>query len=154
MTPSGNLRAAPYVMAAFLCERVLQEADSVLSFIRVVDRFIRPRPSAQIPMQPIQVSVVIGMKTGDVPTASYRVRVRAYKEDDDATALFEFENNVFFQGIADAGVNIVTPLIFVPDSDGLYWVDVTFMDDVITRIPFRVIFADAQLMPTPPRAGA
>lgn len=153
MTPSENLRGAPYVMAAFICEKVMQEMDSVLSFIRVVDRFVRLRPTAQIPPQPIQAILVTGFKGGDVPTGSYKITVRAFKPG--ATAPFmEVANDAFFPGTPDTGVTIGTPLLLVADEEGLWWVDVLFMEQIITRVPFRIILSAAPSIQMSPMTGA
>jgi hypothetical protein len=153
MTPSENTGGGPHVQAAFLCERVMQEVDSVLSFIRVVDKFTRPRPSQQIPPQPVQVTLVTALKGGAVPTGNYKIKSRLYKPD--ATVpLIEAENDAFFPGLPEAGVTIETPLLFLADEEGLYWVDVMFMEQLITRVPFRVIFATVQTTPIQQRPGS
>ncbi len=152
MTPSETIRGGgPHVQAAFLCERVMQEVDGVLSFIRVVDKFTRPRPSPQIPPQPVQATLVTALKGGSVPTGNYKIKSRLFKPDANV-ALIETENDAFFPGIPEAGVTIGTPLLFLADEEGLYWVDVIFMEQVVSRVPFRVIFATVQTIPPPPHA--
>ncbi len=141
-------------MAALLCERVLQEVDTVLSFIRIVDRFLRPRPSAQIPSQPpIQVTLVTAFKGGGVPTGTYKIKVRVFKPEA-TTPFIEVENDAFFQGPPDMGVTIGTPLLLAGDEEGLYWIDVFFMDQLATRVPFRVIFVTVPSIQMPPQTGA
>ena len=39
----------PYLAAAFLCERVLEDKDRVLSAIRIVDTFVVPQQAGTIP---------------------------------------------------------------------------------------------------------
>jgi hypothetical protein len=140
-------------MAAFLCETVLQEANGTLSFVRVVDRFFRARPTAQIQPQPIQVTLVTGFKGGNVPTGSYKLKLRVFKPDASAPFI-EMENDTFFQGPPDTGVTVGTPLLLGADEEGLYWIDVIFVDRMITRVPFRVIFVAAPSIQTPPKPGA
>jgi hypothetical protein len=57
----------------------------------------------------------------------------------------EIENPAFFEGGPDQGANIVAPLLVIADEEGLWWIDVLFEDRLITRVPFRVIFATAPM---------
>jgi len=132
--------SGPYVLGAFLCEKVLQEADGVLSFIRCVDRFGRPKPSAEIPpqMSVIQVNLVVILRNGGLPTGNYRIAISVFKPEESEPSS-TMEHRPFIEGGADKGVNIVTPMVIVPDRDGLYWIDVQFEERIMTRVPFRVI---------------
>ena len=83
------VNAKPYVQAASVCERVLQEADGVLSAIRMVDKLTLriqeiPKPvdapaDAQPvnAMQVIDLSLLVALKSGDLSgefTMSVRMR--------------------------------------------------------------------------------
>ena len=68
------------------------------------------------------------------------IKIRLYKPNA-VTPIADLDNEAFFEGSQDSGVNIITPFVLVADEEGLYWIDVLFVDDVITRIPLRVIFA-------------
>src|ERR1039458_906350 len=134
--------SGPHVSAAFLCDRVLQEANGVLSFIRVIDRFTRPKPGPQLPPQPIQVMMVISLKSGGVSTGNYKLKIRVFKPNAQSPVV-EMENDAFFEGGQERGVTIMTPFLILPDEEGLFWIDVLFENNRITRMPFRVIFATA-----------
>jgi hypothetical protein len=142
----------PYLSAAFLCEKVLQEKDGVLTFVRLVDRFTRAKPDPQIPplARQIQVSLVIAFKSGGFGPSKYLLKIRLYLSEAPNRILIEAENEMFFEGSPDQGVNSVFPFVLVPEEEGLYWIDVIELDRVITRVPFRVLFAAVQ-MPQPPR---
>jgi hypothetical protein len=143
----------PWTGAALLCEQVLQERDGVLSFIRIVDRFVRPRPTAQIPPQTIHLHLAIMLKSGGVPTGNYQVKIRIFKPDATTPAM-EISNDAFFEGGEDRGVNIVSPLILLADEEGVYSIEVRFMDKLITRVPFRVILVASPVVPIqPPTPG-
>jgi hypothetical protein len=135
--------SGPHLSAAFLCEKVLREGDGVLSFVRVVDRFIRPRPSA-VPkgaqILPIQVMLVASFKSGGLPTGPYKVKTRLHKPESTGSPLFETDNDVFVEGGEDQGFALVNPLVMNPEEQGLYWIDVLFEDRMVTRIPFRILF--------------
>jgi len=47
--------------------------------------------------------------------------------------------DAFFEG-DDRGVNLVSPVQFQVSEDGLYWIDVTCLKELLTRIPLRVIY--------------
>jgi hypothetical protein len=153
MTSSDNLPGGPHIAAAMLCDRVLQEKDGVLSLIRMVDRFVRPRPTPQIPPQPIQVNLVISLKAGGVTTGSYKIKLRVFKPNTTAPAA-EMEPEAFFEGGEDRGVNIVVPFLMLAEEDGVYWIDVLFENQLLTKIPFRVILVANPTQPSKPQPGA
>jgi hypothetical protein len=144
--------SGPHLSAAFLCEQVLQEKDGVLSFIRVVDRFVRPKPGSPVPSLPIQVMMVIGFKAGGIGTGKCTVKIRMFKPSSAAPA-GEMENEVFFEGGQDQGVTIANPFILVPDEEGLYWIEILVFEKVATRVPFRVIFAALPTIQVHPPTG-
>jgi len=150
--------SGPHLLAAFLCEKVLREPDGVFSFIRVVDRFIRPKPSAIPPgaqILPIQVMLVASFKTGGLPTGSYKVKVIIHKPDPAASPLLEQEHEVFAEGGQDHGFAVINPIIMNLDEEGLYWVDVLFETNMVTRIPFRVLLVSTPgMLPPPAQRGA
>jgi len=144
-----ELITGPHVAAAFLCREVLREADGVMSFIRVVDRFTRaPGPGPDGQVVPIQVNVVVTLKQGDVPTGNYRIAFRVFKPNA-MSHMAEMQNSAFFEGGPDRGVSVVAPFLMAADEEGLYWIDVLFEDVRVTRMPFRVIFANAPSVQVP-----
>jgi|SRR5665213_333930 len=155
MTPSQNM-GGPHLLAAFLCEKVLREPDGVFSFIRVVDRFMRPRPSA-IPVGtqilPIQVTLVASFKSGDLPTGNYTIKIRAHRPDPSAPLLLQSDHEIFAEGGQDHGFAVINAIVMNLEEEGLYWIDVIFEDHTVTRIPFRVLFVSTPVpqAPTPPR---
>lgn len=60
--------SGPYLAAAFVCERVLQEADGVVSAIRIIDRLTQLVGGPDVPdeLQSFQqpVTIFIGLKAG------------------------------------------------------------------------------------------
>jgi len=130
----------PFLQAALFCERVLQEQDGVVSAIRVIDRVVfatAPDGSRMQPEHP--VTLLITLKAGGA-RGRFSVGVSVEKPSGQAGA--RFEAPVFLEG-EDRGVNIVVVMGFAPDQEGLYWHDVAFQGDRITRIPLRAIFQPA-----------
>jgi hypothetical protein len=141
--PDEHSGGGPHLQAAFLCEKVLQEKDNVLTFVRVVDRFVRPKPNPQMPqiqILPTQVMLVVVFKAGDIGTGKYKVEMQIFKPNT-STPFGKIESEIFFEGGHDQGVNLVSPLVLATDEEGLYWIDVLFEERLITRIPFRVMLA-------------
>jgi hypothetical protein len=48
--------------------------------------------------------------------------------------------NLFFEGDADRGVDVIIPLDLILEMTGLYWLDIMLQDVRVTRVPFRVIY--------------
>jgi hypothetical protein len=77
----------------------------------------------------------VALKSG-VYKGSLPVKFEIKSPDDEK--LGEFSTDVLFEG-DDRGVNIVSPMQLQIQKDGLWWIDVFLMNDLITRIPLRVI---------------
>lgn len=145
-----NQISGPYISTAILCEKVLHEHDGVLSYIRVVDRFTRPKPSPQIPPQVIQANLIVAFKGGGIATGTYPITIRMYGPNP-SRPIFELTNNAFFEGGTwERGIVIGTPVVLLADEEGQYYIDVLFMERFATRVPFRVTFVDAQPLPQNP----
>jgi hypothetical protein len=131
----------PYVAGAFVCEKTLQEADGVLSFIRVIDRvgvvvggeagFVPD----QMPEGQLRVVFVVLLKSGD---ARGRIPVSILIEQPDGVTLDPRTIDVTFEG-EDRGVNLVLN-IATEAIEGLYWFTVTADGRELTRSPLRVIY--------------
>jgi hypothetical protein len=127
----------PYLTAAVICERVLQEQDGVVSAIRIIDRvFFVAGPDGQ-PLNPQHpVTFLIQFKSG---AARGRFTVKVDREKPSGEQGPVFEAPVFFEG-EERGVNLVVNAAFEPDQEGLYWFGVIFEDQCVTRIPLRAIY--------------
>ena len=47
--------------------------------------------------------------------------------------------NVVFEG-EDRGTNLILTLNIVVDQEGVYWFDVLLEDELLTRIPLRILY--------------
>src|SRR6266849_6097213 len=114
----------PYLKAALLCENVIEDKQGVLSFIRVIDRFMQMAvgPAAPSDMPPLEVGIyaVIMLVAGQAQ-GSQEVKLVLRKPSGLAqelgvtTVLLEDE---------DRGANIIARLQLVLESQGLYWIEV------------------------------
>jgi hypothetical protein len=137
--------SGPYLSAAFLCERVLQEADSVLSAIRIVDRLtqsaVGPDAPEEMPPLSMQLFALVAFKSG---SARGSMQVDLRPEDPSGRQLGTFGQTVHFEG-EDRGVNMIVGFNFVAEIQGLYWFDVLLQGERVTRIPLRVLYVPTRL---------
>lgn len=138
----------PFLQIAVLCEQVLQERDGVLSMIRVVDRIIVSAVGTDVPAQMppynVDLKLVVTLKAGQ---ARSRNSLKIRPETPAGQQLPALEAPVFFEG-EDRGVNIVADFGLTADLEGLYWIDVLLDDQMLTRIPLRVVYQPQRLVGT------
>ncbi len=148
----------PYLIHAVVCERVLQEQDGVLSLIRVIDRitaltiqYAGPgAPAFSPPPPPASTSVTfaLGFRSGDFQgTLPLRLRI----DTPSGLKLPEVQLSVLFEG-ADRGANVILPMQFPLQEEGLHWFTVELGGDAVTRVPLRVIRQTA-IQTVPPQIG-
>jgi hypothetical protein len=132
--------SGPHLQAALICERVLEEKDGVLSFIRVYDRIAHTIVGAGLPdkMPPFdhELQLVIMLKSG-VARGNYNVKIMTElpsglrQSGPSIPVLLEGE---------DRGQNIILRMNMRFEESGLYWFDVYFDDSLMTRVPLRVVY--------------
>ncbi len=138
-----------------LCERVLQEQDGVLSFIRMVDRIVSTAVGTDVPAEmpavPVNLTMVIVLKSGDA-RGSYAVRVGL--EAPSGQHLGDQQLPVLLEGEGDRGINLIVNLAFQAEMQGIYWFSVYFGDQdvLLTRVPLRIVYQPQRVgaAPTPP----
>ncbi len=137
MTTNSN---GPYLIAALICERVIQEKDETVSLIRITDRIAVTTSAAGSPetMPPIAVNLTafISFKSG---SAKGRHTVKWRTETPSGITLPEQLLPVLFEG-DDRGVNLILALNMTIDQEGVYWFDILLEDQLFTRIPLRVLY--------------
>ncbi len=142
--PSG-----PYVQTAAFCDQVIEGKDGVLSLIRVVDRLFSD-PGAGVgegsPPPVHLLTAVVMLKSGSA-RGGHMLRIRP--EAPSGLKLPEIQLSVLFEG-EDRGVNVMVPLALPTGDAGLYWFDILVGDQLLTRMPLRVVHqAQARGMPVP-----
>jgi hypothetical protein len=130
----------PYVNAALFCERALQEADGVLSIMRVIDTINvqaqGPEAPSELPEGGILVNptLVISLKPGQAH-GSQAVRIDMEAPDGHVITISELGLN--FAGASNIGQNIVAPCQMQVVA-GLYWAHIYVNDRVVTRVPLQI----------------
>lgn len=130
----------PYLQMATFCERVLQERDGVLSVIRAIDRLIvnasGPTAPEKMPAAQINFPLIIMLKSG-FAKGSYSLKLIPNTPSN--KQLGESSVGVLFEG-DDRGVNVILNVQVIAQEEGLYWFDVLLGPQLLTRIPFRVVY--------------
>jgi hypothetical protein len=136
-----NNKPLPYVTAAFLCEKILQEANGTISAIRIADKIgytISGMPPGFSPTT--QISGLLLLKSGPV-IGDHLIKVVV--EYPDGKRQDAFRQSVNFKG-QDHGQAVIMNIALGIGTDGLYWFDVLFDDEVLTRIPITLTHEQQQ----------
>jgi hypothetical protein len=140
----------PYLKAAVLCESVIEDKQGVLSLIRVVDRVIAgasgPGAPAAMPKFNHRLMAVVMMTSGEFNgTAEISLTMQnpaGIRQPIGTTG-------VLFEG-QDRGANIVAELNMSLEIEGLYWIEVHLGEELLTRVPMRVVYSrQSQSLPPP-----
>jgi hypothetical protein len=138
-----DAKTKPQVAAAFLCERILQEKDNVVSAIRIVDTFmIRKPPESALTPQMIPVVALtlmvsfkaVGAKGEYVlklilHDASGKPLVSALQAEPSFPMKFSGERK-------EEGVNVFANFQLPAQTLGSFYFDVLVDGEVVTKVPF------------------
>lgn len=131
----------PYLAAAFLCEKVLIETDSVKSAIRIIDRINRTAiaPAPPDTMEPFDYSLTlfIRFKSG-AARGPMSLEVRLSKPSGESPT--PLRQTIHFEGEDDRGIDFVGNMTLRLDQAGLYWFDVYLDGTRLTRVPLRIVY--------------
>ena len=138
----------PHLIAAVICEKVLQEADGARSEIHIIDRLEQTAvgPDAPEQMPPFlldNMTILITVKS-DQARGRYGIKVRP--EAPGGIQLPPMEQAITIQS-GPAGVNLVMPFVLPIQAEGVYWFDVFLTgpapqtDRLLTRVPLEVIYS-------------
>jgi hypothetical protein len=130
----------PFLNAALLCEKVLQEKDETVSIIRTIDRITLTTQAMgspeTLPPVPIALYAFISLKSG---SARGKHVLKWITEAPSGIRSSEQLLPVLFEG-EDRGVNIILALNMIVDQEGIYWFDLLLEDRLLTRLPLRVLY--------------
>lgn len=136
-----KLDRGPYLSAALLCEKVLEEKDGVKSAIRIIDRITRTAvgPNPPLEMEPFQYNVILLLKfKSGWARGVHAIKIQPVKPSGELMP--EIVNSALFEGEEDRGVDIVGNVVFMLDQTGIYWIHIYVNDVKVTQIPLRVIY--------------
>lgn len=132
----------PYITAALLCERVLEEKNGSLSAIRIADRLEYRLEGAPEGLKPaIAVSGLVCLKSGPV-VGDHTVRMIVERPGGDRKEAYSFPVKLLGK---DHGQNLIMNISLGIEREGLYWFDLLFDEDLLTRIPLMVVQQQEQI---------
>ncbi len=131
----------PYVQVAAFCERVLREADGVLSLVRIVDVIThterRPDAPKEMPEMHYPLTLVLTLKSG---RARGRHEITIKPELPSGGSLPPFTFTVQMEG-EGRGVGVVSQIDIPFSMEGLYWFIVYFNEVLLTKIPLEIRYS-------------
>lgn len=141
-TEGGNpFEYGPYVQISAFCERVLREADGVLSLIRVVDVITHtergPDPPREMPEVRYPLTLSLTLKSG---RARGRHEITITPELPSGETLPAVTTTVQMEG-EGRGINVTSRLDIPYKLEGLYWFNIRFDDHILTRLPLEVRYS-------------
>src|SRR5947209_729456 len=119
---AGN--AGPYVAAALICERVLQEKDGTLTAVRIVDQINvevpPPQPNMVAVIAPISLALLVSIREAEAREYELSITVRTPKGE--ATKLSPPMRMVASGAVV--GANFIGHLTFSPQGEGMLHFDI------------------------------
>jgi len=119
----------------------------------MVDRITRTvsQPDVSLEMEPFifEISLLVRFKAGTARGGMpFYIRIEKPNGESQASP----RQNLFFEGDADRGVDVIIPMALKLAITGLYWLDIMLQEVRVTRVPFRVIYNPISRLQRP--AGA
>ncbi|HZO75952.1 MAG TPA: hypothetical protein VFB60_27390 [Ktedonobacteraceae bacterium] len=137
---TANENSGPFLAAAMLCEKVLQEKDETISVIRMVDRLVITVNTLgspeTMPSTPISLYMLIALKSG---TARGRGTIGLRAEAPTGLTIIDQLFPVLFEG-EDRGTNLIINLSITLEQEGVYWFNILLEERFLTRVPLRVLY--------------
>ncbi|MBZ5569367.1 MAG: hypothetical protein LAN64_16140 [Acidobacteriia bacterium] len=131
-----------YLAMAVFCEKLLREADNVLSVIRIIDRFNVVGATPEMSPTVLPFTIVISFKSGFLRgKQAVTIRPKSPQGKDLPSMTFP----MLFEGDNDRGNALAAQINFVADQEGLYWFDVHLNEELVTRMPLRVDYQQARV---------
>ena len=146
-----DIAYGPYLNAAFLCEKVLEQKDGVLSAIRIVDRltynYTAPpeNPSSYTPTVKAALTFLLILKSGQNPGET---NIKIVLKKPDNSELPPLNHTIHLDAASNQGGNVVINSTFTFDQKGVWWFEVSINDVSRTKVPLEVIFLQQQAIET------
>jgi len=140
--PDHSMR--PYVQVAAICQSPIQETNGLFSVFRIMDRVPIQGFTDEMQPQPLHMfTMVVILKAGEM-SGKYTIKIVPVTPSGkqlpplSVTALFERDERGFIY---------CAPLGLIAEEEGLYWFDIMLEQEVLTRIPLRVLYQKIQPIP-------
>lgn len=131
----------PFLAAAFLCEKILQEKDETLTAVRIIDTvFVSIPPGLPTGAKPvIQLTALLSFKkaTKGVDTEPHQAVLLVHTPS--GRELPPYVVNFFFKPEEFVGHNLIVNITLALEEFGVFGIDVSVDGEPITRMPFRLL---------------
>ncbi|MBN2319866.1 MAG: hypothetical protein JXR49_12340 [Acidobacteria bacterium] len=131
----------PYLSAAFLCERVLEEKDGVKSAMRIVDRIISQvhgkEAPEKMPKLNAPLSLFLSLKTGKKP-GKHEIKIGFTRPDGSNAPEQIFRINL--EPPDGKGTDMILNLNLGLEQEGTYWFSVYVDELLLTKIPLTLVY--------------
>jgi hypothetical protein len=138
--PRNPFENGPYIRIATLCEALIEERDGLWTVVRMLDRMTRHAVGPQAPgeMEPFTVSthLALHIDTGEA-RGNHEIAIRLEAPSGLSEQLLA--TTVTLES-ADRGVRFHFPGQIAVTSAGLYWFIILFDNQVLTRVPLRILY--------------
>jgi len=133
---SDQMVSGPYVQLATFCDMAIEDKSGALCIIRLIDRYTVTGQTPEIQPTPINLTLAFSLKAG---LMSQRARIQIKPNTPSGKELAAFEFNALFEG-NERGVQGIFPVRMVLHEEGLYWFDLRVDEQLLTRIPLRLLY--------------
>jgi hypothetical protein len=152
--PKVPVTGGPYLNSALFCEKVLREMDSVLTLVRVFDKWTVQGSSPTMPLTVIAATLHISLRSG---TFRGGASVTVKPSTPSGQPMPQISFPVQFEGDEDRGVGIIAVLQLPAAEAGAYWFEISVVPDsdpsaaqILTQTPLRVVYQRMPQMPGHP----
>lgn len=128
----------PFLAAALICEKVLQEGDGVLTVMRIVDIFTIAPPPVPLPaggIQGIELTVLLSLKSGDVRGKS-EIAMKLRFPSGRVEEVGKWPIVLNGEG---HGANVIAKVTLGVTEFGLHWFDVSWEGQAMTSVPLKLV---------------
>ena len=131
----------PYLNAALLCEKVLQEKDGVNTAIRIIDQLNITAAGPGVPQQivpsVVKFTILLVIKTGEMPGPC---TIEIIVKKPDLTEAAKIARTVNLESPAYRGMNLKIETQLQVDQVGLWWFEIFIRGIKRTRVPLNVVY--------------
>jgi hypothetical protein len=131
----------PWVQVAAFCQTAISEATGTLSIIKIRDGLTLVGATKEMQPTPVQLTMVLVLKSGEM-VGQYNLKVRCNTPSQVQTTGPDLP--CYFEG-GDRGVQAVLPMGMIANEPGIYWFDILLVDQILTRLPLRVMYQVVQM---------
>jgi len=126
----------PWLQFAVICQTALTETTGQVSIVRIFDRMMLAGESPTMKSQIVQLTLVIAFKSGSY-TGPGKVAIHPFTPSE--RAMPPIEVSALFEG-QERGAQLILPIGFPVEEEGLYWFDISVNGLRYTRMPLRIMY--------------